>query len=729
MSVLKTICVGFCALLLCSCGEDPQTSSGVASTTQDQFFSYSEYLTYISEMPQEDGDTTKNFLYLGDQPLYGQEAVDNYYDTLKKAWNAQQEGAALTNTSTQALAIFTDNGQDLTIPRDQWENINYCIDYYRNELTYDEFKALLPTVENAFENALSQWEVASNHALSFTYRPDLNGNSQAIEVSQSSGKSKCSRNGTNPNNIYLMIRLGKDTNTYSHGEASRNVINLYNLVPSLPQYIVSLALHESGHVLGFAHEFAIPNGTTKSLWCRDNQPESGYIKKADEVTSIRVLSPYDPKSIMNYPDCSNISTPITTLSANDILGVQKVYNNASSSTWKLSARNFESGYNYGTPYSGSFITKSGDFNGDGISDFVRISNTMIFTYYGKGDGTFTHTSPSSVPQGTYFSSAPTTHATVYPVYVGDFNGDGMDDIIRYHNIQGIWVFTSTGTDFKLTTYYNQKTDFRDYSPVVGDFYVGFPTYSSDDESDDFILVGKTSIKTLLGHYDATNANTSIPQTISKNLQILYPEGADYGPATERETFIANFNTNDNLSNAGGLVMLLADKMIVHTSFAETPPIYTSYSAINGGESWNFGAPAAVTTVSGDFNGDGRTDFCRLGSRAYYPIMGKTTSPFFSAKKYIYPDAYTFGWTDYDSKVGDFNGDGYDDIIRLGPTDACIMISKGDGTFTMKKQVYPTGYNFGTKANNYFETVVGQFNQNGKTDIIRMNGTQMYTMLF
>jgi len=725
MNILKTGLVSFCALLLCSCGEDPQTSSGVASTTQDQFFSYSEYLTYISEMPQEDGDTTKNFLYLGDQPLYGQEAVDNYYYALKKAWNAQQEGAALTNKSTQALAIYTDNDEDLTIPRDQWENINYCIDYYRYQLTYDEFKALLPKVENAFENAFAQWEAASNHALSFTYRPDLNGTTQAIEA----GKTKCSRNGTNPNNIYLMIHLGKDTNTYSHGSATRHIIKAYNLVPSLPQYIVSLALHESGHVLGFAHEFAIPNGTTKSLWCRDSQPVSGYIKKPDQMTTIRVLSPYDPKSIMNYSDCSNISTPITTLSANDILGVQKVYNNASSSTWKLSARNFETGYNYGAPYSGNFITKSGDFNGDGISDFVRISNTMIFTYYGKGDGTFSHTPPSSVPQGTYFSSASTTHASVYPVYIGDFNGDGMDDIIRYHNIQGIWVFTSTGTDFKLTTYYNQRTDFRDYSPVVGDFQKQL-SFGSDDQSDDFILVGKTSIKTLLGHYDATNSNTSIPQTIDKNLQILYPEGADYGPATERETFIANFYTDDDfLGNAGGLVMLLADKMIVHTSFAETPPIYTSYSAINGGESWNFGAPAAVTTVSGDFNGDGRTDFCRLGSRAYYPIMGKTTSPFFSAKKYIYPDAYTFGWTDYDSKVGDFNGDGYDDIIRLGPTDACIMISNGDGTFTMKKQVYPTGYNFGTKANNYFETVVGQFNQNGKTDIIRMNGTQMYTMLF
>lgn len=211
---------------------------------------------------------------------------------------------------------------------------------------------------------------------------------------------------------------------------------------------------------------------------------------------------------------------------------------------------------------------------------------------------------------------------------------------------------------------------------------------------------------------------------------MYPEGADYGPATERETFIANFYTDGNfLGNASDLVMLLSDKIIVQTSFAHDP-IYISYSAINGGgESWNFGAPVAVTTVSGGFNEDGRTDFCRLDSRAYYPIMGKTASPFFSAKKYIYPSTYTFGWTDYDSKVGDFNGDGYDDIIRLGPTDACIMISNGDGTFRMKKPVYPTGYNFGTKANSYFETVVGQFNQNGKTDIIRMNGTQMYTMLF
>ena len=60
----------------------------------------------------------------------------------------------------------------------------------------------------------------------------------------------------------------------------------------------------------------------------------------------------------------------------------------------------------------------GDFNGDGIPDLVVAGNSGVSIWFGNGDGTFQ-------PPVNYDTSVG------YPVVVGEFNGDGRTDFVVF----------------------------------------------------------------------------------------------------------------------------------------------------------------------------------------------------------------------------------------------------------------------------------------------------------
>jgi hypothetical protein len=144
------------------------------------------------------------------------------------------------------------------------------------------------------------------------------------------------------------------------------------------------------------------------------------------------------------------------------------------------------------------------------------------------------------------------------------------------------------------------------------------------------------------------------------------------------------------------------------------PTYSLYD-------WNLWANTPnVKLFSGDFNGDGSTDFVVFGVSHWQTIPLLLSS---DNGAYVVRNEPIHKWnrwaSDTNAKIftGDFNGDGKTDIVMFGdnwPTIA-VALSRGDGTFEVinaKKK----GWNSWLAESNP-KIFTGDFNGDGNTDIL------------
>src|SRR6266571_3703047 len=127
-------------------------------------------------------------------------------------------------------------------------------------------------------------------------------------------------------------------------------------------------------------------------------------------------------------------------------------------------------------------------------------------------------------------------------------------------------------------------------------------------------------------------------------------------------------------------------------------------------------------ITGDFNGDGKTDFIKQngtslqGLATLYLSNGDGT---FTARDMGSPGIWN---RDYTNLIpGDFNGDGKTDFIKQNGTSwqglATLYLSNGDGTFTARDMGSPGIWN-----RDYTNIITGDFNGDGKMDFIKQDGT-------
>jgi hypothetical protein len=260
-------------------------------------------------------------------------------------------------------------------------------------------------------------------------------------------------------------------------------------------------------------------------------------------------------------------------------------------------------------------------------------------------------------------------------YVGDFNGDGKDDIFRYIvGTSGADVFLSGGTKFVYSGSWTGAGHGTD-GWYIGDF-------NGDGKDDIFRYVPGTSGADVF---------------LSSGTKFVYSgswTGAGHGTDG---WYVGDFNGDgkDDIfryvpGTSGADVFLSSGTKFVYSG------------------SWTGAGHGTDGWYVGDFNGDGKDDIFR-----YVPGTSGADVFLSDGIKFVYSGSWTgAGHGDDGWYVGDFNGDGKDDIFRYvsGVSGAQVYFSTGTAFVYMGSW---TGAGHGTDG-----WYAGDFNGDLKADIFR-----------
>lgn len=134
----------------------------------------------------------------------------------------------------------------------------------------------------------------------------------------------------------------------------------------------------------------------------------------------------------------------------------------------------------------------------------------------------------------------------------------------------------------------------------------------------------------------------------------------------------------------------------------------------------FKVPENSQVVSGDINADGRSDFVVINGTDYTSVqmLAGGQTKMVTGK---FPNAWSFSQSPkYQIHTGDFNGDGQTDFMMVGGNAYYMFWSNGDGTFSSKSGVsgtpLPSSLNVGLPAKG-FASAAADFNYDGLQDFV------------
>jgi hypothetical protein len=313
-----------------------------------------------------------------------------------------------------------------------------------------------------------------------------------------------------------------------------------------------------------------------------------------------------------------------------------------------------------------FVT-TGDFNGDGIPDLVSISSEgeAIEILLGNADGTF---GAPLYPAKGFFGG-------ISGIAVGDFNGDGVADLlVGSEDCHTVTVLLGKGDG----TFTVGQT-----LPVGGfGFFISTAVadFNGDGKLDIAVASVGSNVTILLGNGDGTFTAAANPFQFGGSLAVADFNGdgkPDLAVATDNGTKLVKVL----LGNGDGSFTAAADQT-------------------TGGE------PDSITAA--DFNGDGKIDLAVANSadNTVTILLGNGDGTFTAAASPM------TGAKPESISVGDFNGDGKPDLASANFADntVTILLGNGDGTFQTGIGV-PTGAALGPVS-----MAVADFNGDGKPDV-------------
>ena len=316
-------------------------------------------------------------------------------------------------------------------------------------------------------------------------------------------------------------------------------------------------------------------------------------------------------------------------------------------------------------------TLLGDFNGDGIADFVSIvgnpsiPGTFSFSVVlGNGDGTF---------QAPVLTASPGNMTD--PFGIGDVNNDGLDDVIFVHQ-----PGTSANFDVLLSNGDGTFTVGNNYALGSNNLSGGAVADFDGDGKLDLVAVDSATpgnVWVSTGNGDGTfNAATSV----------LLGEKAGY------DVVIADLNGDGMLDITGNDDATGQQKVFLATSrtaFAASVP-YTTPDGIYD----------ACATRLGDLNGDGKpeivnsnctddtiTIYVNDGSGGFAQGVYYNVSSLAASGAVLVPHTNPVA-----ASIGDVNGDGFPDIVVTNnySGDVTVLLGNGDGTVGTASVGYAVG---------------------------------------
>lgn len=285
----------------------------------------------------------------------------------------------------------------------------------------------------------------------------------------------------------------------------------------------------------------------------------------------------------------------------------------------------------------------GDFSGDGLDDIANYhpNNQTWWVAVSNADGSHTVSKWADFNNGQIWAEQ----------LVGDFNGDGRDDIASMQD-NGNWLIGfSNGTQFNWSFWnkYSQASAWKDH--VVGDF--------NDDGKDDIASIsnaGRVYVRSVTNGSLSTGVWANVG-SLSAHDQVR--AGDFNGDGDTDLAFFQNKTWKVGISNG------------------------SSSLAVNQWRGQFSGSHSLWTAqVVGDFNGDGLDDIANYytGNGTWW-VTTSTGSSFDISKWGTWYSVRT-GWQKHEAT--DFNNDGKDDILSVHATDGLFLsLSHGDSIRTQK----------------------------------------------